>query len=99
MLSANSALGLASAITLAGLLVAAYSVVGGLLADAVTDVVQGLYIALWNLTEPGDGAVVQTPVGPQKPSTTVRGTSCMKLMPEARRMSGRSTPSPESRRR
>jgi cystathionine beta-lyase len=32
--------------------------------EVLTDVVQGLYIALWNLTEPGDGAVVQTPVYP-----------------------------------
>jgi Na+/proline symporter len=37
VLSANSALGLTTAITLAAMLVAGYSVVGGLLADAVTD--------------------------------------------------------------
>ena len=44
VLSANSSLGLASAITIAAVLVAAYSVVGGLLADAVTDVVQGIAV-------------------------------------------------------
>jgi cystathionine beta-lyase len=32
--------------------------------EVLTDVVQGIYIALWNLTQPGDGAVVQTPVYP-----------------------------------
>jgi Na+/proline symporter len=37
----NSGMGLKSAILLAAVLVAAYSVVGGLLADAVTDVIQG----------------------------------------------------------
>jgi Na+/proline symporter len=41
---ANSGMGLRSAITLAAVLVAAYSVVGGLLADAVTDVIQGLVV-------------------------------------------------------
>jgi cystathionine beta-lyase len=30
----------------------------------LTDVVQGMYIALWTLGEPGDAAVVQTPVYP-----------------------------------
>jgi Na+/proline symporter len=44
VLSANSALGLATAITLAAVLVAAYSVVGGLLADAVTDTIQGIAV-------------------------------------------------------
>ncbi len=44
VLSANSSLGLATAITIAAVLVAAYSVVGGLLADAVTDVVQGIAV-------------------------------------------------------
>jgi cystathionine beta-lyase len=32
--------------------------------EVLTDVVQGIYIALWSLTEPGDAAVVQTPVYP-----------------------------------
>jgi Na+/proline symporter len=44
VLSANSGLGLAAAIALAAVLVAGYSVVGGLLADAVTDVVQGVAV-------------------------------------------------------
>ena len=43
-MSANSGLGLKTAITLAAVLVAAYSVVGGLLADAVTDVIQGIAV-------------------------------------------------------
>jgi Na+/proline symporter len=46
VLSANSSLGLVTAITLAAVLVAAYSVVGGLLADAVTDVIQGVAVVL-----------------------------------------------------
>ncbi len=46
VLSANSGLGLATAITIAALLVAGYSVVGGLLADAVTDVIQGLAVII-----------------------------------------------------
>ena len=44
VLSANSAFGLTTAITLAAVLVAAYSVVGGLLADAVTDTIQGIAV-------------------------------------------------------
>ncbi|HEY7085962.1 MAG TPA: sodium:solute symporter family protein [Hyphomicrobiaceae bacterium] len=46
VMSANSGLGLIAAITLAAVLVAAYSVVGGLFADAVTDVIQGLAVML-----------------------------------------------------
>ena len=46
ILSANSGLGLVTAITLAALLVGAYSVVGGLLADAVTDVIQGVAVVV-----------------------------------------------------
>src|SRR5581483_7759846 len=46
IMSANSGLGLIAAITLAALLVGAYSVVGGLLADAVTDVVQGVAVVI-----------------------------------------------------
>ncbi|MDX2201661.1 MAG: sodium:solute symporter family protein [Hyphomicrobiaceae bacterium] len=44
VMSANSSLGLVAAITLAAVLVGAYSVVGGLLADAVTDTIQGLAV-------------------------------------------------------
>lgn len=46
VLSSNSALSLATSITLAAILVGAYSVVGGLLADAVTDVIQGVAVVL-----------------------------------------------------
>jgi Na+/proline symporter len=46
VLSSNSTLSLATAITLAAVLVGAYSVVGGLLADAVTDVIQGVAVVL-----------------------------------------------------
>ncbi len=46
VMSANSSLSLATAITTAAVLVAAYSVVGGLLADAVTDVIQGVAVVL-----------------------------------------------------
>ncbi|MGE3916662.1 MAG: sodium:solute symporter family protein, partial [Hyphomicrobiaceae bacterium] len=44
ILGATTGMEIATAITVAALLVAAYSVVGGLLADAVTDVVQGLAV-------------------------------------------------------
>jgi Na+/proline symporter len=44
VMDANSGMGLGNAIVLAAVLVAAYSVVGGLLADAVTDVIQGLVV-------------------------------------------------------
>lgn len=44
IMSASSDLSLTMAIVLAAVLVAAYSVVGGLLADAITDVVQGLAV-------------------------------------------------------
>ena len=44
VLSANSTLELSTAITIAAVLVAAYSVVGGLLADSVTDVIQGIAV-------------------------------------------------------
>lgn len=46
ILSANSGMTLALAITLAAILVGAYSVVGGLMADAVTDLIQGLAVLL-----------------------------------------------------
>jgi Na+/proline symporter len=60
IVSANSELGLVAAITLAAVLVAAYSVVGGLLADAVTDVIQGLAVVIGLLIL---GAVVAVHVG------------------------------------
>src|SRR5262249_35899197 len=44
VLSANSTLSLGSSITIAALLVGSYAVVGGLLADAVTDVIQGIAV-------------------------------------------------------
>jgi Na+/proline symporter len=46
VLSANSGLDLVTAITLAAVLVGAYSVVGGLLADAVTDLIQGVAVVI-----------------------------------------------------
>lgn len=44
IMSSSSSLSLTTAIVLAAVLVGAYSVVGGLLADAITDVVQGLAV-------------------------------------------------------
>ncbi|MBX9925259.1 MAG: sodium:solute symporter family protein [Hyphomicrobiaceae bacterium] len=41
VLSANSTLDIVTAVTLAAVIVASYSVVGGLLADSITDVIQG----------------------------------------------------------
>jgi len=46
VLSANSSMSLVSTITIAAVLVGAYSVVGGLLADAVTDTIQGVAVIL-----------------------------------------------------
>ena len=46
VLSANSTLDIGTAITVAAVLVGAYSVVGGLLADSVTDVIQGAAVIL-----------------------------------------------------
>jgi len=60
VMSANSGMGLATAITLAAVLVAAYSVVGGLLADAVTDVIQGTAVVIGLVLL---GAIVATAVG------------------------------------
>lgn len=60
VMSANSTLGLTQAITLAAVLVAAYAVVGGLLADAVTDVVQGVAVVLGLLIL---GGIVASQVG------------------------------------
>lgn len=44
ILDANSGMGLGTAIIIATLLVGGYSVIGGLLADAVTDVIQGIVL-------------------------------------------------------
>jgi Na+/proline symporter len=60
IMSANSDLGLVAAITVAAVLVAAYSVVGGLLADAVTDVIQGLAVVFGLILL---GAIVAVHVG------------------------------------
>lgn len=60
VLTANSGFSLATAISIAAFLVAAYSVVGGLLADAVTDVIQGVAVVLGLLIL---GAVVVTHMG------------------------------------
>lgn len=46
VLAANSSLEIATAVTIAALIVASYSVVGGLLADSITDVIQGLVLIL-----------------------------------------------------
>ena len=60
IMSANSGLGLVAAITLAAVLVAAYSVVGGLLADAVTDTIQGVAVVVGLVLL---GAIVAAHVG------------------------------------
>ena len=44
VMDANSGMGLKTAIVLAAVLVGAYSVIGGLFADSVTDVIQGLVV-------------------------------------------------------
>jgi Na+/proline symporter len=60
VMDANSGMGLKTAITLAAVLVAVYSVVGGLLADAVTDTVQGLVVLAGLIIL---GVIVATHVG------------------------------------
>jgi Na+/proline symporter len=60
ILEVNSGMGLGNAIVIAAVLVAAYSVVGGLLADAVTDVIQGLVVLVGLVIL---GAVVASHVG------------------------------------
>jgi Na+/proline symporter len=60
IMSANSGLGLVPAITLAAVLVAAYSVVGGLLADAITDAIQGVAVVVGLILL---GAIVAVHVG------------------------------------
>mgnify|MGYP000940188028 CR=1 FL=1 len=46
VMSANASIGLTMSITLAAVLVGAYSVVGGLFADAVTDTIQGIAVLI-----------------------------------------------------
>lgn len=46
VLDANSGMGLKNAIFIAALLVGSYSVIGGLLADSVTDVIQGVVVLI-----------------------------------------------------
>ena len=61
VMSANSSLDLPTAITLAAVIVGSYSIVGGLLADSITDVIQGvvLIVGLSVLSI----AVVSVPLG------------------------------------
>jgi Na+/proline symporter len=60
VMDANSGIGLKTAIVLAAVLVGAYAVVGGLLADAVTDVIQGVVVLLGLIIL---GVIVATQVG------------------------------------
>lgn len=60
VMDANSGMGLKTAIVLAAVLVGAYSVVGGLLADSVTDVIQGIAVLLGLIIL---GAIVAAQVG------------------------------------
>src|SRR5262245_46542109 len=60
IMDANSGMGLKTAIVVAAVLVGAYSVVGGLLADAVTDVIQGLVVLLGLIVL---GAIIAGKVG------------------------------------
>lgn len=60
VMDANSGMGLKTAIMLAAVLVGAYSVVGGLLADSVTDVIQGVVVLAGLIIL---GVVVGTAVG------------------------------------
>jgi Na+/proline symporter len=46
VMAANSGMGLKTTIVLAAVLIGAYSVIGGLLADSVTDVIQGLIVVV-----------------------------------------------------
>ena len=74
VLSANSSLSLATAITIAAILVAAYSIVGGLLADSVTDVIQGLAVII--------GLVILAIVVWQIPGSTVQPVAVVPSQPE-----------------
>lgn len=60
VMDANSGMGLKSAIVLAAVLVGAYSVIGGLLADSVTDVIQGMVVLVGLIIL---GAIVGATVG------------------------------------
>ena len=60
VMDANSGMGLKTAIVLAAVLVGAYSVIGGLLADSVTDVVQGIVVLVGLIIL---GAIVSATVG------------------------------------
>jgi solute:Na+ symporter, SSS family len=60
IMDANSGIGLRTAIVVAALLVGGYAVVGGLLADAVTDMIQGLILLLGLIIL---GAIVVAQVG------------------------------------
>jgi Na+/proline symporter len=60
VLDANSGLGLKSAIAVAAVLVGSYSVIGGLLADSVTDVIQGIVVLVGLIVL---GAIVAATVG------------------------------------
>lgn len=60
VMEANSGIGLKSAIVIAAVLVGSYSVIGGLLADSITDVVQGLVVLVGMIIL---GAVVAGHVG------------------------------------
>ncbi|NJO34953.1 MAG: hypothetical protein HC869_19395, partial [Rhodospirillales bacterium] len=60
VMDANSGIGLKTAIVLAAVLVGAYSVIGGLLADSVTDVIQGIVVLVGLIIL---GAIVGATVG------------------------------------
>jgi Na+/proline symporter len=60
IMDANSGMGLRTGIVVAALLVASYSVVGGLLADAVTDLIQGVAVLVGLIVL---GAIVAHDVG------------------------------------
>lgn len=82
VMSANSSLGLASGITLAAVLVGAYSVVGGLLADAVTDTIQGIAVVAGLLIL---GVIVAVHVGGRpRDWRTCRPSACISSHPETR---------------
>lgn len=79
VLSANSSLDLVSAITIAALLVASYSVVGGLMADSVTDVIQGIALIAGLLIL---GGAVLSASGGVAPSLAKIGPERLNLLAE-----------------
>ena len=81
VLSANSEMSLAVTITLAAILVGAYSVVGGLLADAVTDVIQGVAVVVLGLLILG--AVVAVHVGGMQPGIGAGRSGAAEACPTA----------------